>query len=64
MIVLFPRHGDAHFSSKSDKLSSTRRGNFPTNLGSKLQRLAHEDPAALRVIEEVVDRWLADAEAP
>lgn len=43
-------------SSSSAPPSSTK----PKKLGDKMQRLALVDPAALRVLEEVVDLWLAE----
>lgn len=61
MIVLFQRHRRAAISSSiSAQPSSTRPSIYPSSLGNKLQRLALSHPQKLRVLEEVVDRWLAE----
>ena len=55
-----------NISSTSATQSSMPRVDYPPTipLGNKLQRLAFEHPEALRVIEAVVDRWLAQHPPP
>lgn len=58
MIVLFPRYGGKSSSTSAQPCFSKPK-TYQTSLGSKLQRLALEQPKKLRLLEEVVDRWLA-----
>lgn len=58
MIVLFRRYG-AKSLSTSALPYSLPRSTYPTSLGSKLQRLALEHPKKMRLLEEVIDRWLS-----
>lgn len=66
MIVRFPQcvAVGVRVLSRWERPSSTPRHSCQMNLGSKMQRLALTHPAKLRVLEEVVDRWLDDSDTP
>lgn len=50
-------------SKRSEPISSRQRSSCENGkLGDKLQRLALTHPEALKVLEHVVDQWLADDE--